>query len=75
MAAGRRSIRPCGFDRADFEESPNKRGRSKGRLRAGAWMPPSRAYDARFVTVLVKSRLPVSAADETAMTAVLRTCK
>ncbi len=38
-------------------------------------MPPSRAYHARFVTVLAKSRLPVSAAHKTAMTAVLRTCK
>lgn len=44
----------------------------------GEWMPPSRAYwcayDARFVTILAKYRLPVIAADKTAMTAVLRTC-
>jgi hypothetical protein len=40
--------------RADIAESANKRDRSKSRLRAEAWMPPSRPYDARFVTVLAK---------------------
>ncbi|MDP9092444.1 MAG: hypothetical protein M3N95_05730 [Actinomycetota bacterium] len=61
--------------RADIAESANKRDRGRSRLRAEAWMPPSRAHDARFVTILAKYRLPVIAADKTAMTAVLRTCK
>ncbi|HSY14694.1 MAG TPA: hypothetical protein VK816_01810 [Jatrophihabitantaceae bacterium] len=51
---------------------------AKGDAGPGQWMPPAAgyacAYDQRFIAVLAKYRLPVVAADKTAMLRVLTSC-
>lgn len=68
--ANNRSIELVAVDRASNQ--------AKQAMTPAQWMPPDRAswctYDARWVTVLHAYRLPVLAADKTAITAVLQSC-
>jgi hypothetical protein len=72
--ANDRSVELLAVDRA----SNQAKGDSGPGEPGEGWMPPDRAYwcsyDARFTTILAKYRLPVVAADKSAMTSVLRTC-